>query len=67
MNYDQEARYQNLLLEQAMMAQSRRITKECKGKKITRKTLTTLKAEDFEVNASKQLQKETKYKIGFAV
>lgn len=60
-------RYARNLLEQAMMAQSRRITKECKGKKITRKTLTTLKAEDFEVNASKQLQKETKYKIGFAV
>lgn len=60
-------RFARNLLEQAMMAQSRRITKEYKGKKVTRKALTTLKVEDFEVNASKQLQKETKYKIGFAV
>ena len=60
-------RYARNLLEQAMMAQAKRITKEYKGKKVTRKALTTLKVEDFEVNASKQLQKETKYKIGFAV
>ena len=60
-------RFARNLLEQAMMAQSRRITKEYKGKKVSRKALSTLKVEDFEVNASKQLQKDTKYKIGFAV
>ena len=60
-------RYARNLLEQAMLAQSRRITKEYKGKKVTRKALTTLKGEDCEVNASKQLQKVTKCKIGFAV
>ena len=60
-------RYVRNLLEQAMMAQSRRITKEYAGKKITRKALTTLKPEDFDVNASKQIEKETKRPIGFAV
>ena len=60
-------RYVRNLLEQAMMAQSRRITKEYAGKKITRKALTTLKPEDFDVNASKQIEKETKRTIGFAV
>ena len=60
-------RYARNLLEQAMMAQSKRITKEYKGKKISRKSLTTLKAEDFEVNISKQLKKESNYRIGFAV
>ena len=60
-------RYVRNLLEQAMMAQSRRITKEYAGKKITRKALTTLKSEDFDVNASKQIEKETKRTIGFAV
>ena len=60
-------RYVRNLLEQAMMAQSRRITKEYAGKKITRKVLTTLKPEDFDVNASKQIEKETKRTIGFAV
>lgn len=60
-------RYARNLLEQAMMAQSKRITIEYKGKKITRKALTTLKAVDFEVNASKQLQKDIKPRIGFAV
>lgn len=60
-------RYVRNLLEQAMMAQSRRITKEYAGKKITRKVLTTLKPEDFDVNASKQIEKGTKRTIGFAV
>ena len=60
-------RFARNLLEQAMMAQSRRITKEYKGKKVSRKALSTLKVEDFEVNASKQLIKENKPKIGFAV
>jgi len=60
-------RYARNLLEQAMMAQSKRITKEYKGKKVTRRALTTFKVEDFEVNASKQLQKEVKHRIGFAV
>ena len=60
-------RYVRNLLEQAMMAQSRRITKEYAGKKITRKALATLKSEDFDVNASKQIEKETKRTIGFAV
>ena len=60
-------RYVRNLLEQAMMAQSRRITKEYAGKKITRKALTTLKPEDFDVTASKLIEKETKRTIGFAV
>ncbi len=60
-------RYARNLLEQAMMAQARRITKEYAGKKITRKNLTTLKAIDFDVNASLKLDKETKHKIGFAI
>ena len=60
-------RYARNLLEQAMMAQSRRITKEYRGKKISRKALITLKAEDFDVNASKQLQKDVKSRMGFAV
>ncbi len=60
-------RYARNLLEQAIIAQSRRITKEYKGKKITRKALTTLKVEDFEVNAAENLQKETMNRIGFAV
>lgn len=60
-------RFARNLLEQAMMAQSRRITKEYKGKKVTRKALITLKAEDFEVNVSKKLQKDVKPRIGFAI
>lgn len=60
-------RFVRNLLEQAMMAQSRRIFKENKGKQISRKTLMTLKAEDFEVNASNQLEKENKKTIGFVV
>lgn len=60
-------RYARNLLEQAMIAQSRRVIQEYKGKKISRKALTTLKVEDFEVNASKQLEKENRLGIGFAV
>ena len=58
-------RFARNLLEQAMMAQSGRIMKTCKGKKITRKTLSTLKAEDFDVNLSDRLRRDTKQKIGF--
>ncbi len=58
-------RFARNLLEQAMMAQSRRIIKENRGKKISRKILTTLKAEDFDVNISEKLNKETKQRIGF--
>lgn len=60
-------RFVRNLLEQAMMAQSRRISHEYKGKRISRKTLALLKSEDFEVNASKVLEKEAKGTIGFAV
>ena len=60
-------RFVRNLLEQAMMAQAKRITREYKGKKVTRKALTTLKVEDFEVNASKQLQKGNERRMGFAV
>lgn len=59
-------RYARNLLEQAMMAQARRISHEYKGKTINRKLLSTLKAIDFEVNASNQLKKEVKRTIGFA-
>ena len=60
-------RFARNLLEQAMMAQSRRIARDYRNKKISRKMLATLKAEDFEVNAGKILEKEKKPKIGFAV
>lgn len=60
-------RYVRNLLEQAMMAQSKRIIKEYKDKKVSKKVLNTLKVEDFEVNASKQLIKEIKPRVGFAV
>ncbi len=59
-------RYVRNLLEQAMMAQSRRIIKEYKGRKVSRNVISTLKAQDFEVNAAKSLSKEQK-RIGFAV
>ena len=49
------------------MAQARRISHEYKGKTISRKTLSTLKAIDFEVNASNQIEKENKKTIGFVV
>jgi hypothetical protein len=54
-------------LEQAMMAQSSRIVREYKGKKVSRKVLTTLKEEDFDVNASAQLKKDRKRPLGFVV
>lgn len=60
-------RFARNLLEQAMMAQSRRIIKEYKGKKVTRKALATLKAEDFDVNIMRQYEKNVQSKIGFAV
>ena len=60
-------RYVRNLFEQAMMAQSKRIIKEYKGRKVSRKALTTLKTEDFDVNASNMIQKEAKNTIGFAV
>ena len=60
-------RFARNLLEQAMMAQAKRISREYKGKKISRKALAILKAEDFEVNASNQFDKEPKRTIGFAM
>jgi hypothetical protein len=60
-------RFVRNLLEQAMMAQSSRIVREYKGKKVSRKVLTTLKEEDFDVNASAQLEKDRKHPLGFVV
>ena len=60
-------RYVRNVLEQAMMAQSRRIMQEYKGHKVSRKALVTLKAEDFDVNAGRQKEREKKHPIGFAV
>jgi SpoVK/Ycf46/Vps4 family AAA+-type ATPase len=60
-------RFVRNLLEQAMMSQSSRIIRENKGKKVSRKTLKTLKIEDFDVNISKQLLKDRKNPIGFAI
>jgi AAA+ superfamily predicted ATPase len=60
-------RFVRNLLEQAMMAQSSRIVREYKGKKVSRKVLTTLKEEDFDVNASAQLKKDKKHPLGFVV
>ena len=60
-------RFARNLLEQAMMAQAKRISREYKGKKISRKALAILKAEDFDVNASNQFDKEPKRTIGFAM
>lgn len=60
-------RFARTLLEQAMMAQARRITLEYRGKKISRKALVSFKPEDFDVNVSKQTQKDKKRTLGFAV
>jgi SpoVK/Ycf46/Vps4 family AAA+-type ATPase len=60
-------RFVRNLLEQAMMAQSSRLIREYKGKKVSRKALITLKEEDFDVNASKRLEKEKKHPLGFAI
>ncbi len=57
-------RFVRNLLEQAVMAQSHRLAKEYKGEKITRRTLQTLKADDFDVNISERLIAE-KIPIGF--
>ena len=59
-------RFARNLLEQAMMAQARRLSKKYSGKKITRKALCILKVEDFDVNACKQIEKDMKRPIGFA-
>lgn len=58
-------RFARNLLEQAIMHQSRRVLAECKGKEPDKRTLTTLKEVDFEVNAVQQF-KEEKRKLGFA-
>ena len=50
-----------------MITQSKLIIKYYKDKKVSKKVLNTLKVEDFEVNASKQLIKEIKPRVGFAV
>lgn len=60
-------RYARNLLEQAMMAQARRITREYNGKKLSRKALVTLKAEDFNVNVVSNMDSDNKHTIGFTV
>ncbi|ORU00169.1 stage V sporulation protein K [Anaerovibrio sp. JC8] len=57
-------RFARNLLEQAMMKQSDRLIKESNGKKISRKDLTSLMADDFSVNAEK-MYKKPKTAIGF--
>ncbi len=57
-------RFARNLLEQAMMKQSDRLIKESNGKKLSRKDLTSLTAEDFSVNAEK-MYKKPKTAIGF--
>lgn len=57
-------RFARNLLEQAMMAQSRRIITENHGRKISRKTLNTLKVEDLDVNAWEKLKDDRRI-IGF--
>lgn len=59
-------RFVRNLLEQAMMAQAGRVLKEHRGRQVSRKAMVTFKAEDFEVNVSKQATKDKKQKIGFA-
>ncbi len=58
-------RFVRNLLEQAMMAQSERLAGSLKGKKLSRKALTTLLPEDFDVNTGRKYS--DKKKIGFAV
>lgn len=60
-------RFARNLLEQAMMAQSARIMKENRGKKISKKTLAILKPEDFDVNIKNQYAKDERKPFGFAV
>ena len=57
-------RFARNLLEQAMMKQSDRLIKESNGKKLSRKDLTSLTADDFSVNAEK-MYKKPKSAIGF--
>jgi len=57
-------RFARNLLEQAELAQSKRIMSESKGKQVSRKKLQTLKAEDFDVNLTKNV-KGAKRTIGF--
>lgn len=59
-------RFARNLIEQARMAQSHRLSSEYKGKKISKKALTTLTAEDFDVNITNKL-KTSHVPIGFAV
>lgn len=59
-------RFVRNLLEQAEMAQSKRVMKENRGKKLSKKAILTLKPEDFNVNIAKGLKAE-KRPIGFSV
>lgn len=59
-------RFVRNLLEQAEMAQSHRIAVNSRSGKITRALLCTLKAEDFDVNVSKQTG-ITKQPMGFTI
>ena len=54
-------------LEQAMMAQSRRIVQEYKGKKVSRKALNTFRVDDFDVNICEQIKKEKPRTMGFVI
>lgn len=57
-------RFVRNLLEQAILKQSDRIIGESKGKKVGKRALSTLKAEDFEVNLAKIYAKKSRA-IGF--
>lgn len=59
-------RYARNLLEQAEMAQARRLSSEYRNKKIGKKAIQMLKTEDFDVNASRKTE-SMKKPIGFAV
>ena len=58
-------RFVRNLLEQAMLAQSKRLSDKYKGRKMSRKALNSLIAEDFEVNISKKYA-DKKINIGFS-
>lgn len=58
-------RFARNLLEQAMLKQSDRVIREAAGKKITKKALSVLLTDDFDVNAMKQYKKDTRT-FGFA-
>ncbi len=58
-------RFARNLLEQAILRQSDRIVKEHR-KKLSKKVLSILKADDFEVNADKQYSRKEK-QIGFCI